>query len=855
MLTRNSRVAVNTLLMVLMALVCSILCWSDESPRAQVSFVENDKSFSVVIKADKPIQYNMSTVGKFKSPVLDVSAYMLGKARFSTPKFPGVYRVAVEWYKAKPPVFRIRVKLSRDIKYTVTKLDEGRQVVLRVGEQKLSSDDNTQDDMTDVLDAPAMPKSNVSDNKPGDTKNASVAAHEQPDEAGTKASDTGKEPNAEVMQPSADLKNDSTLTDKVASETNNIASNVNKPDVNTEIRDTNKSSASNTAASPTTSEPEVKAAPVVDAAPRDTASVANNVPSVEQPVKNNSTNEQVGIPVVKSPTSDRLSLNFAKADLATVLRSLAMQSGVNIIVGSTVKGDVSLNLQNVTLTEALDYISTVYGVKVQYDGKTYIVHTAEQVKEGGTGLGNVDMVPFVNTGAKLMQDVLTSTFPALQVKVNMLTDTTAKMKGLSTQFVTLIGPKDDIEGARKLITQLETLHEKEKEDVYTRIYRVRHSRAQDLFSIVGWMVPTVKVYLGPRNSQSLISSKEKEGGLKFTDIDLEATSGAVGGKPSGGNTPDQPTTPGGMASGGQVSGGEGNKSGEKEQIIDDTSNTIVLVGPRIDVDKAIDTLSQLDVSKPQVMIQTKVVDLSDGLDNTFGFAPDFSNATARFEVDDRGRVNLLRTLDPTKSIDKVYSTVATPLAIDMQLKALTEKKRAKILASPKSLTMEGLPATLFIGDTLRYISSIQQTTTGVTVTTDEVEVGVKLTCNSKLAGNNEVILSVDPEVSTIADITLNAQGVALPRISKRMTTNTVRIKSGETIVIGGLIQEEVTKKVSKVPLLGDLPIFGYLFRQDSNTKNRSEVVIFVTATIVDEGGQVGELQAPAVSSTTAGSGK
>ncbi len=783
--------------------------WAAETPRAKVSFIDELDHFAVVIKSQSALKHKLTTVGKMKSPVLDVDAVMDGTARFASPKLPGAYRVAVEWYSAKPPVMRIRVRLSRNIKYDLKENSGGRELILSV--YGADYEPAVVEPTAELMDTPAA---DITSDKPsvGAKQASNVIAKPIAKENHVAEVASGSQQTSPVPV----LKADATLPAKVEAEAS-------------------KSRAEATPSpEPAPMQTVVPSKPVVSAVPTGSSALSDGQALTIQ---------RSTIPA-QPASAQRLSLNFAKADLPTVLRSLALQSGANIVVGSNVKGDVSLNLQNVTLAEALDYISTVYGIKVQFDGKTYLIHTAEQVREGGTGPASIDMVPFSSTGAKLMQDVLTATFPALKVKVSMLNDTTSKMRGISTQFVTLIGPKEDVDNAKKLVEQLESLHKKEQEDIYTKIYRVRHSKAQDLFSTIGWMLPTVKVYLGPRNAQSPLSSKEKEGGLKFTDIDLEATASAVGGKTVPGTTAPgtaAPTGPPTTDSGGSSQAAAG---GDKSQIMDDTSNTIILLGPRVDVDKAMEMLAQLDVSKPQIMIEAKIVDLTDGLDNTFGFAPDYSGSTAHLEVDDHGRLNILRTLDSATSINDVFSTVATPLGLDMHLKALIDKNKAKLLASPKSLSMEGIPSTLFIGDTLRYISSIMQTTNGVTITTEQVEVGVKLTCNAKLAGNDEVVLMVEPEISSITDITLNAQGVALPRISKRQTSNTVRVKSGETIVLSGLIKETDIKKSTKIPLLGDLPIFGYLFRQDSSSKSKSEVVVFVTATIVDDGGKVSTDQLP-----------
>jgi type II secretory pathway component GspD/PulD (secretin) len=78
------------------------------------------------------------------------------------------------------------------------------------------------------------------------------------------------------------------------------------------------------------------------------------------------------------------------------------------------------------------------------------------------------------------------------------------------------------------------------------------------------------------------------------------------------------------------------------------------------------------------------------------------------------------------------------------------------------------------------------------------------------------------------------QGVTLPVVSRRFTDHVVRVKDGATIVIGGLIRNDEIEQMSKVPLLGDLPFLGRLFRHTSKSSDHTEVVMFITASIVKD---------------------
>jgi type II secretory pathway component GspD/PulD (secretin) len=109
----------------------------------------------------------------------------------------------------------------------------------------------------------------------------------------------------------------------------------------------------------------------------------------------------------------------------------------------------------------------------------------------------------------------------------------------------------------------------------------------------------------------------------------------------------------------------------------------------------------------------------------------------------------------------------------------------------------------------------------------EVPVGIILLVHPRVNDEGNITLRVHPVVSTLTAIT-----DGLPQTSSREAETIVRVKDGDTIVIGGLIRDEDTKQMSKIPLLGDLPILGHLFRNESRTKRRSEVTVYLTIKLI-----------------------
>jgi type II secretory pathway component GspD/PulD (secretin) len=143
--------------------------------------------------------------------------------------------------------------------------------------------------------------------------------------------------------------------------------------------------------------------------------------------------------------------------------------------------------------------------------------------------------------------------------------------------------------------------------------------------------------------------------------------------------------------------------------------------------------------------------------------------------------------------------------------------------------VSGKPGRIFIGDEIRYISETILGPGQSSQTTEVVPVGILLDAVGTVGADSEITLYLHPEVSTVTKYVGN-----IPQIARRYTDSTIRIKDGSTVIIGGLIKEEDIQTMSKIPLLGDLPILGQLFRNNNKSKVKSEVTIFIKATILKD---------------------
>ena len=250
-------------------------------------------------------------------------------------------------------------------------------------------------------------------------------------------------------------------------------------------------------------------------------------------------------------------------------------------------------------------------------------------------------------------------------------------------------------------------------------------------------------------------------------------------------------------------------------------NAIVVTAPSQMLEKIGSDLRRVDVPAPQISIEAIAVELSDSNDLDIGLRlgnPD-QNSFDSFDVG-AGRVTF-------NTIGKL------PRSFEASLKALELKGKARVRARPQMVVVNGETANLFIGSQRFILTQFNQS--GQTQNRIQpVDVGVKLSVTPLTGGNGEITARVAPEVSNITELDLQT---GLPVLSTRRSDTTVRVQDGETIVIGGLTldQEQTTK--GKIPLFGDLPLLGGLFRSRKKTTVKTELVVFVTPHILKDNGE------------------
>ena len=441
-----------------------------------------------------------------------------------------------------------------------------------------------------------------------------------------------------------------------------------------------------------------------------------------------------GLELTKEYKGERLTLNFQDIETRAVLQLLADTSGQNMVISDTVRGNVTLRLQNVPWDQALDIVMRTKGLDMRQEGNVILVAPAAEIA--------------------------------------------AREKELLA--------------ARKEVMELSPLR--------TEYLQVNYAKATDLAALIK---------KGAENS--LLSER-----------------GSV--------------------------------------AIDDRTNTLLLQDTAERLADIRRLVATLDIPVRQVLIEARIVIVSDDFSRQLGVrfgstvafdhggsdgggivgANNFVNESddfilSRATPDSRGTPGFVQG-DPSDRY-MVNLPVANPAGrlaltlldsdylLDLELSAAQAEGRGEIISSPRVITANQKEASIEQGTEIPY----QQSSSSGATTTQFKKAVLSLKVTPLITPDNRVILDLIVSKDSVGQLVSSATGGFVPSIDKREITTRVMVNDGQTVVLGGILETERRDADRKVPLLGDVPVLGRLFKTTTTTDNKDELLIFVTPKILREG--------------------
>ena len=253
---------------------------------------------------------------------------------------------------------------------------------------------------------------------------------------------------------------------------------------------------------------------------------------------------------------------------------------------------------------------------------------------------------------------------------------------------------------------------------------------------------------------------------------------------------------------------------------DARSNTIIVVATVAQQEEVRKILAGLDVQLAQIMVETRVVDVGTSVLRELGLNWGLTGTCTP------PNCNLIN-VSPTTTGDVPIRVQVGAFNINAALSAMVTDGRARVLSAPRVAVIDGNEATVNLGDEI----PIPQTDASGRTTFTFKPVGVILKITPKMNRDNMITTRIEPEVSSVVRL-ITSVGAQVPQIATRKASTIVTVRSGESIVIAGMISAEERRTTIKVPLLGDIPLVGFLFRTTTTERRETEVIFVITPQIV-----------------------
>jgi len=271
--------------------------------------------------------------------------------------------------------------------------------------------------------------------------------------------------------------------------------------------------------------------------------------------------------------------------------------------------------------------------------------------------------------------------------------------------------------------------------------------------------------------------------------------------------------------------------------VNETNNSVIICDTVENLPKILAEIKKVDRTPQQVLVEVVIIDVQLRNNQEIGINWDLLSDDT-YDVVYRQNLTSARVGSTIADVDTIGAATAfnsVGLGGDFSvisgtvrhvLHAIQQKRDVEILASPRALVVSGQSATIKAVEEIPYEEVIDTAAGGAAALTSTQfkEVGVNLQVTATVTDGNNIFLAVDTE----QNVTTSVSGGGVPVVDTRRATTSLLLNDGQIVVIGGLRREEQRTEVSQVPILGDLPILGLLFRSTTVTTSDSELVVLLS---------------------------
>ena len=550
-----------------------------------------------------------------------------------------------------------------------------------------------------------------------------------------------------------------------------------------------------------------------------------------------------------------ISISLRDSDVKQVLRMFADKAGMNIVFHDSVSGNVTLDLVDVPLNRAFEMVMEINDLNYVVDDRTIIV-----AKAGTSGFNfakqDMTLIPVKYVSAAALADFLNKNIYAMHKPG--LSDTDIVTTNPVTNELIVFGTKTDVAIAKKVVAQFDKKPQ-------TTTFKVNHTTPAEMADMIcNMLLPASSGATAGGSSGGGSSSSSETAPVKGGD-DGASTGGAAGimtGAAAASDSSSIALNAGTVVCtlDGQVSGSVSSLGLQNLSVAyySQLGTVNIIGGSESQIEMIKDFIAETDKKQPQAYLEISIVELNeDGsktLQNEWKLWSKYFSAT--FDGDTTKTNPLYPTMikgtgydivDTSGDTPEVKYSVAKytgPMTLSYAINYLVRNSKGRVVANPRILITNGEESTIDITqDYVESTESEQSAYAGGTIATRTYNIssdaGVKVSITPFISPDGYVTMNIKPEYSTIlstvpATDAIGTYTAATLLSHRNLELKNIRIKDGETLVLAGMINEEEQKTIGKIPVLGDLPVVGTLFRTTTSEKKKNEMVIMITPKIVTD---------------------
>jgi type II secretory pathway component GspD/PulD (secretin)/cell division septation protein DedD len=517
--------------------------------------------------------------------------------------------------------------------------------------------------------------------------------------------------------------------------------------------------------------------------------------------------------------AENIAFNFVDVEIPAVIKFISEITGNNFIFDEKVKGKITIIAPaKLSIDESFSLFTSVLNLKgytiIPTGPKTYKIIPSSQAKEEGK----------ISTGENIPvnEAYITKLIPTQHIKAE---DTIQFLRPVVSRdgYIAAFGPGnmllvvDSAINIEKITSILKLIDQPSaQEEAKINVYFLENADATDLAKVLDSIV---------KNLQAAYRSQKTNGG-RPSDI------------PPFSIMPDK------------------------------TTNSLIIIAPPQDYENIVQVVKTLDKRRKQVYVEAMIIEAS--IDKLRELGSKWRAAATHngepIVVGGFGTVNTSTLLSVINGLtgftaggmgnffDVPVTSVSSSGTISTQsltapgfaaLFSLNDFRDAvNVLSTPQILTSDNEEAEIVVGENVPFISKRERditTTNTVLSSIERKDVGITLRLTPQITEGDYVKLDIYQEISALKETPESVFTEIGPTTTKRSTKTSVSVKDGHTVVIGGLMQEKEEENVNKMPLLGDIPVMGWLFKSKNLSKNKTNLLVFLSPHIVKESEQLSKI--------------